>query len=305
MNNGPRLFSSFGKKSKEPLTKDYLLDHKFSISTPNVAKVAFRSTATSKDGVSTVDVGAIYRSKNSTIGAKIDAQSNVILTFVLKKIVPLTNVVASFNLHDFESGKIATSLTFMDIAPSTKVITSFHLPSFRSSKLKVQYFHHLATLTSTMALNEAPTIGASATIGTPTFAMGAKVAYEIFSSKLTNFAVGINFNRPDSTASLVLGDNGDTIRAFYRYRFDALKKTAAAVEITRRLSANETEFVVGGCYVFDNQTSVKAKLDSCGKLGAVLQLKIITKLLVSLSSELDMKALHKTPKFGFAFALKP
>ncbi|KAD5960954.1 hypothetical protein E3N88_12427 [Mikania micrantha] len=276
MNKGPGLFSSFGKKSKgnfnsllikcdctlhdcvssvEPLTKDYLLDHKFSISTPNVAKVAFRSTATSKDGVSTVDVGAIYRSKNSTIVAKIDAQSNVILTFVLKKIAPLTNIVASFNLHDFESGKIATSSTFMDIAPSTKVITSFHLPSFRSSKLKVQYFHHLATLTSTMALNEAPTIGASATIGTPTFAMGAK--------------------------------------------------TAAAVEITRRLSANETEFVVGGCYVFDNQTSVKAKLDSCGKLGAVLQLKIIPKLLVSLSSELDTEALHKTPKFGFAFALKP
>ncbi|KAL8211078.1 hypothetical protein R6Q57_005515 [Mikania cordata] len=327
MNMGPGLFSSFSKKSKgnfnslpikcdctlhdcvssvEPLTKDYLLDHKFSISTPIVAKVAFRSTATSKDGVSTVDVGAIYRSKNSTIGAKIDAQSNVILTFVLKKIAPLTNIVASFNLHDFESGKIATSLTFMDIAPSTKVITSFHLPSLRSSKvLKVQYFHHLATLTSTMALNEAPTIGASATIGTPTFAMGSKVAYEIFSSKLTNFAVGINFNRPDSTASLVLGDNGDTIRAFYRFRFDALKKTAAAVEITRRLSANETDFVVGGCYVFDNQTSVKAKLHSCGKLAAVLQLKIIPKLLVSLSSELDTKAFHKTPKFGFTFVLKP
>ncbi|KAI7727093.1 hypothetical protein M8C21_021028 [Ambrosia artemisiifolia] len=156
-----------------------------------------------------------------------------------------------------------------------------------------------------MAINQAPSISVSATIGTPTIAIGAKAAYEMFSSTFINFAAGLNFNRPNSTASLVLGDNGDTIRALYRYRFDVLKKTAAAVEITRRLSANETDFVVGGCYVFGDQTVVKVKLDSCGKLGAVLQRKIIPRSLVSLSSELDIKGLHKTPKFGLALVLKP
>ncbi|KAI3808519.1 hypothetical protein L1987_24470 [Smallanthus sonchifolius] len=305
MKKGPGLLSSFGKKSKEPLTKDYRLDQKFSISTASVAGVALRSTATNKDGVSTVDVGAVFKSKNTSIGVKIDEQSTISLTFVLKKIVPLTNFVASFNLRDFESGKIATTLTFTEIAPSTNAIASFQLPNFRSGKLKVQYFHHHATLASTLALNQAPCINVSATIGTPTFAMGAKAAYETTSTKLINFAVGINFNRPDSTASLVLCDNGDTIRAFYGHRFDVSKKTATAVGITRRLSTNETDVVVGGCYVFDDQTLVKARLDNCGKLGAVWQHRLIRRSLVSLSSELDTKALHKTPKFGLALVLKP
>ncbi|KAJ0728670.1 putative Porin domain superfamily, eukaryotic porin/Tom40 [Helianthus annuus] len=149
-----------------------------------------------------------------------------------------------------------------------------------------------------MALNQAPTVGVSTTIGTLTIAIGATAAYEIFTSKLISFAVGINFNRQDSTASLVLGDNGDTLRALYRYRFDVLKKTAAAMEITRRLSANEG-------YVFGDQTMVNVKFDSCGKLGAILQRKIIPRSFVSLSSELDMKALHKTPKFGLSLVLKP
>ncbi|KAJ0908206.1 putative Porin domain superfamily, eukaryotic porin/Tom40 [Helianthus annuus] len=204
MNKGPPPFSSFRKKSKDPLTNDYPLDHKFSISTPTVAGVALRSTATNKDGVSTVDIGALYKSKKTSIVVKFDAQSNITLTFVLKKIKPLTNFLASFNLHDFESGKVATTLTFTEIAPSTNTIASFRLPNLRSSKLKLQYFDQHATLTSTMALNEAPTVGVSTTIGTPTIAIGAKAANEIFTSKLISFAVGINFNRPDSTASLVL-----------------------------------------------------------------------------------------------------
>ncbi|KAI7743119.1 hypothetical protein M8C21_020098, partial [Ambrosia artemisiifolia] len=32
-NTGPALFSDIGKKSKDLLTRDYLTDHKFSVST--------------------------------------------------------------------------------------------------------------------------------------------------------------------------------------------------------------------------------------------------------------------------------
>ncbi|XP_076952617.1 mitochondrial outer membrane protein porin 2-like [Bidens hawaiensis] len=229
MKKGPEVFSHFGEISKESLTKDYLFDQKFSISTATVAGVAIRSTATDKRGLSTVDFGA----------------------------------------------------------------------------LKVQYFHQHVTLTSTVSLNKAPTINVSATIGTPTLAIGANAAYRTSSCKFKNIAVGINFNRKDSTASLILGDNGDTIRALYMHSFNVLEKTAVAAEITRRLSTNKTKFVVGGCYGFDDQTLVKAKVDNNGKLGAVLQHKFIYKSLVSLSTEVNTKALHRTPKFGLALALKP
>lgn len=86
---------------------------------------------------------------------------------------------------------------------------------------------------------------------------------------------------------------------------DELKKTACVGEITRRFSLNENTFTVGGSYAVDSLTMVKAKLNDHGKLGALLQHEIIPKSLVTLSSEMDTKALDKTPKFGLALALKP
>ncbi|CAI9272476.1 unnamed protein product [Lactuca saligna] len=276
MNNGPGLFSDIGKKAKDLLTRDYLSDQKFSVSTTSVTGVGLTSTATKKGGLSSGDVGAIYKYKNTLIDVKFDTQSN-----------------------------IATTLTFTELVPSTKTIASFKLPDFTSGKLEVQYFHYHATLTSAVALTQAPNVDLSATIGTPTFAIGAEAGYETSSSKLTKYTAGITVNKPDSSASIVLGDKGDTIRASYIHHFDASKKNAAVGEITRRFSTNENTFTVGGSYAVDGLTMVKAKLNNHGKLGALLQHEIIPKSLVTISSELDTNSLDKTPKFGLALALKP
>ncbi|GJX38410.1 mitochondrial outer membrane protein porin 2-like protein [Tanacetum coccineum] len=258
-------------------TKDDLLDNRFSVATKTVTGVTLSSTATNRKGVSTADVGALYKSKSTSIGVKIDTHSNITMILALKKIVPSANITASFKLHDLESSKIATTLTLTKIIPSTKVIASFQLPDFRTGKLVVEYLHHHATLASTIALNQAPTIDVSATIGTSTFAMGALAAYETSSSKFTNFIVGINVRVPNATASMILGDKGDMIRGTYMHHFDVSKRTAAAFEITRRLSTNKTSFLIGGSYVFDGQTVMKGKLNSWGKLGVVLQHEIIPK----------------------------
>ncbi|KAI3722693.1 hypothetical protein L2E82_33735 [Cichorium intybus] len=304
MNSGPGFFSNFGKKTKDALMRDYLSDQKYSVSTTSVTGVALTSNATNKGGVSTGDVGAVYKHKNTLISVKFDAQSSITTTLTFKDILPLPKTTISFKLNNFKSSKIATTLTFTEIFPSTKAIASLELPDFRSGRLDVHYIHHHATLTSTVALNQTPTINVSATIGTPIFAMGAKVGYETPSSKFTNFTVGISVNIPDSTASIVLSDKGDTIRASYIHYFDRLKKTAVAGEFTRRLKTKKTSFMVGGCYAFDGQTAVKGKLTDRGKLSVLFQHEIIPKSRVTLSSELDTKALHKTPTFGLALVLK-
>ena len=95
------------------------------------------------------------------------------------------------------------------------------------------------------------------------------------------------------------------IRGTYMHHFDVSKRTGAAFEITRRLATNKTNFLIGGSYVFDGRTVVKGKLNSWGKLGVVLQHEIIPKSRVSFSSELNIKALHKTTKFVLALVLKP
>nr|XP_043615184.1 mitochondrial outer membrane protein porin 2-like [Erigeron canadensis] len=276
MNTGPGLFSDIGKKAKDLLTRDYLTDQKFSVSTTSVTGVALTSSATKKGGLSTGDVGAVYKYNNILVDVKVDTDS-----------------------------KIATTLTFTELVPSTKTIASFKVPDFNSGKIDIQYFHSHATFTSAVALNQTPTVDISATIGTPTFVIGAEAGYEPSSGRLTKYNAGISVNKPDSSASIILGDKGDTIKASYIHHLDDLKKTAAVGEITRRFSLNENIFTVGGSYAVDSLTVVKARLNNQGKLGALLQHEIIPKSLVTLSSELDTKALDKTPKFGLALALKP
>ncbi|KAL9992563.1 putative Porin domain superfamily, eukaryotic porin/Tom40 [Helianthus debilis subsp. tardiflorus] len=276
MATGPALFSDIGKKAKDLLTRDYITDHKFSVSTISATGVALTSTATKKGGLSTGDVGAVYKYNNILFDVKVDTES-----------------------------KIATTFTFTELVPSTKTIVSFKLPDFNSGKLDIQYFHNHATLTSAVALTQTPTVDLTATIGTPTFVIGAEAGYEQSSGRFTKYNAGISVNKPDSSASIILGDKGDTIKASFIHHLDESKKTAAVGEITRRFSLNENTFTVGGSYAVDSLTVVKAKLNNHGKLGAVLQHEILPKSLVTVSSELETNALDKTPKFGLALALKP
>lgn len=89
------------------------------------------------------------------------------------------------------------------------------------------------------------------------------------------------------------------------HHLDQSKKSAAVGEIIRRFSTNENTFTVGGSYAVDDLTVVKAKLNNHGKLGALLQHEVIPKSLLTISSEVDTKALDKSPRFGMAIALKP
>ncbi|XP_016475582.2 mitochondrial outer membrane protein porin 2 [Nicotiana tabacum] len=276
MSKGPGLFSDIGKKAKDLLTKDYISDQKLSISTYTDTGVALTSTAVKKGGLSTGDVAAQYKYKNTLIDVKVDTGSNIL-----------------------------TTLTLTDIVPSTKTIASMKFPDYSTGKLEAQYFHHHATVTTAVALKQSPAVDLSITLGTPTFALGAEAAYETATGKLTKYTAGISVRKPDSCAAIILGDKGDTIKASYIHHLDALKRSAAVGEITRRFSTNENTFTVGGSYAVDNLTILKLKLNNHGNLGALLQHEVIPKSLLTISSEFDTKALDKTPRFGVALALKP
>ncbi|XP_052195962.1 mitochondrial outer membrane protein porin 2-like isoform X2 [Diospyros lotus] len=276
MSNGPGLFFDIGKKAKDLLTKDYISDQKVSVSTLSLTGVAITSTAVKKGGLSAGDVAAQYKYGNTLVDVKVDTES-----------------------------KISTTLTFTEVIPSTKTIASFQLPDLNSGKLEVQYFHNHATFTTAVSMNQTPAIDLSATIGTPTIGFGAEAGYDATAGHFTKYTAGISVTKPDSCATVILGDKGDTIRASYVHHLDRLRKSAAVGEITRRFSTNENTLTVGGLYAVDNLTVVKAKLNNDGKLGAVLQHELIPKSILTISSEFDTKALEKIPKFGVALALKP
>ncbi|KAL3637703.1 Mitochondrial outer membrane protein porin [Castilleja foliolosa] len=269
MSKGPGLFSDIGKKAKDLLTRDYLSDHKFSVSTYSESGVAslrknqlhyirwaLTTSTVKKGGYSSGDVAAQYLYKNTFVDVKVDTDSN-----------------------------ISTILAFTDVVPSSKTIATLKYPNYESGKLELQYFHPHASLSTAVGLSQAPPIDFSFTLGTPTFALGAEAGYE--------------------TSSVILGDKGDTIKTSYIHFLDQLKRSVAVGEITRKFSTNENTFTVGGSYAIDDLTLVKVKLNSHGTLGAVLQHEVIRKSLVTISSEFDTKALDKAPKFGLSLALKP
>lgn len=237
---------------------------------------ALTSTAVKKGGFSTGDVAAQYKYRNAVFDVKVDTESN-----------------------------ISTTLTFTEILPSTKAIASFKVPDYNSGKLEVQYFHDHATFTTAVALNQSPAIDVSTTIGTPSIAFGAEAGYDTTSGNFTKYTAGISVTKPDSSASIILGDKGDSIRASYVHHLDQFKKSAAVGEITRKFSTNENTFTVGGSYAIDHLTVVKAKLNNNGKLGALLQHEVIPKSVLTVSGEVDTKALEKNPKFGLAIVLRP
>nr|AFK33448.1 unknown [Lotus japonicus] len=276
MSKGPGLFSDIGKKPRDLLTKDYSSDQKLTVSSYSTAGVALTSTAVKKGGLSVGDVAALYKYKNTLIDVKLDTASI-----------------------------ISTTLTFTDLLPSTKAIASFKLPDYNSGKLEVQYFHDHATLTAAAALNQSPIIDVSATFGTPVIAVGAEAGYDTSSGGFTKYTAGISVTKPDASASIILGDKGDSIKASYLHHLDQLKKSAAVAEITRKFSTNENTFTVGGSFAIDHLTQVRARLNNHGKLGALLQHEIIPESVLTISSEVDTKALDKNPRFGLAIALKP
>ncbi|CDP02599.1 unnamed protein product [Coffea canephora] len=276
MSKGPGLFSDIGKKAKDLLTKDYISDQKLSVSTYSYSGVALTSTAVKKGGLSTGDVAAQYKYKNTLFDVKVDTESNV-----------------------------STTLTVTDIVPSTKTIASLKYPDYSSGKVEIHYFHQHATLTTAVGLKQSPAVDLSVTLGTPTFALGAEAGYETASGTLTKYTAGISVTKPESSASIILGDKGDTIKASYVHHLDQLKRSTAVAEITRRFSTNENTFTVGGSYAVDALTIVKMRLNNHGSLGTLLQHEVIPKSVLTISSEFDTKALDKTPRFGVALALKP
>ncbi|CAF2037534.1 BnaA09g07330D [Brassica napus] len=276
MSKGPGLFADIGKKAKDLLTRDYNTDQKFSISTYSASGVALTSTALKKGGVHAADVTSQYKYKNAVFDVKIDTDSTIL-----------------------------TTVTFTEILPSTKAIASFKVPDNSSGKLEVQYFHDHATVTAAAALKQNPLIDITATLGTPVISFGAEAGYDTSSKTFTKYNAGISVTKPDACASIILGDKGDSIKASYLHHLDESKRSAAVGEVYRKFSTNENTITVGGLYAIDHTTTVKAKLNNNGKLGALLQHEVVPKSLVTVSSEIDTKALDKHPRFGLSLVLKP
>ncbi|KAI3845768.1 hypothetical protein MKW98_016527 [Papaver atlanticum] len=173
-----------------------------------------------------------------------------------------------------ETNNMVPTLTSLDIIPATKAI------------VEMQYFHHHATVTSAVGLNQSPAVDDTSTVA----------GYGTSAGALTKYNAGISPTNPyykalslptssnhkkygfDRLGYSIIGmfypvalcmtlsldfifrfDKGYTPIASYVHHLDALRTT------------NENTITVGGLYAVDPLTYVKYRLNNQGKLDGLMQ----------------------------------
>ncbi|KAH7435189.1 hypothetical protein KP509_06G054100 [Ceratopteris richardii] len=178
----------------------------------------------------------------------------------------------------------------------------FTIPDPNSGKLEVQYWHDHACLSAATGLTPVPLVEVNGVLGNGRFAIGGEAAFDTNSGTFTKYNAGIGVNESDFTASLLLMDKGDTLKASYVHNTTRDKRTTVAAELVHKLSKNENTFTIGSSYAWDPMTTVKTRVDNHGTVATIVQHEWRPKSTVTVSAT---KPMDKPAKYGLALALKP
>lgn len=100
-------------------------------------------------------------------------------------------------------------------------------------------------------------------------------------------------------------DKTDSLNASYYHHVNPLTNTSVGAEVTRIFSTSENTITLGAQHAIDPLTNMKARFNNSGKASALIQHEWRPKSTISLSAEVDTKAIEKSAKVGLALALKP
>ncbi|KAM7268982.1 hypothetical protein ACFE04_024479 [Oxalis oulophora] len=276
MVKGPGLYSDIGKKTRDLLYKDYQVDHKFTITTYTANGVALTSTGIKKGELLLADINTQLKNKNITTDIKVDTNSNLF-----------------------------TTITVDEPAPGVKAIVSVKLPDQKSGKVELQYQHEYAGICAAVGLNANPIVNISGVLGNNLLSAGTDLSFDTATGGITKCNVGFNFIKDDLIASLTLNNKGDSLNASYYHIVSPLTSTAVGAEITHSFSSNVNTLTIGTQHALDPLTTVKGRVNNDGKASALIQHQFRPKSFVTLSGEVDTKAIEKSAKVGLALALKP
>uniref|UniRef100_A0A7N0U7X2 Uncharacterized protein n=1 Tax=Kalanchoe fedtschenkoi TaxID=63787 RepID=A0A7N0U7X2_KALFE len=276
MGKGPGLYSDIGKKARDLLYKDYQSDQKFTITTYSPTGVAITSSGTKKGDLFLADVNTQIKHKNITTDIKVDTNSNLFST-----------------------------ITVDEPTPGLKTIFSFKVPDQRSGKIELQYLHEHVGISSSVGLTANPIVNLSGVIGSNGVSLGGDVAYDTKTGDFIKCNAGFGFSNADLIAAFTLNDKGNTVNASYYHIVNPITNTAVGAEVTHSLTTNENTITVGTQHTLDPLTTVKARVNNFGKASALIQHEWRPRSLLTISGEVDTKAIEKTAKVGLALALKP
>ncbi|KAJ0988062.1 hypothetical protein J5N97_006418 [Dioscorea zingiberensis] len=274
---GPGLYTEIGKKARDLLYKDYVTDQKFTITTYTANGVAITASGTKKNELILGEIQSQLKNKNITVDVKTTSDANVFTTVTVDELG----------------------------TPGLKTILSFIVPDQKSGKVELQYLHDYLGVSSSIGLTANPVVNLAGVFGNKNFALGADVSLDTATGNFTKYNVGLNVTNADLIASLTLNNKGDSLSASYYHLVSPLTNTAVGAELTRSFSTNENSLTFGTQYALDPLTTVKARFNNFGKASALIQHEWRPKSIVTISGEVDTKAIEKSSKVGLSLVLKP
>ncbi|AES77327.1 Outer plastidial membrane protein porin [Medicago truncatula] len=273
---GPGLYTDIGKKARDLLFKDYNSDQKFTVSTYSPTGVAITSSGTKKGELFVGDVNTQLKNKNYTADIKVDTESNLF-----------------------------TTITVTEPAPGVKAIISCKVPDPASGKVELQYLHDYAGISGNIGLKANPVVNLSGVFGTNALAFGGDISYDTKLRELTKSNVGVSFIKDDLLGALTLNEKGDVLNASYYHVINPVTNTAVGVDMGHRFSTRENNFTLGVQHALDPLTTLKGRITNSAKASALIQHEWRPKSLITISTELDTKAIEKSAKVGLSLVLKP
>ncbi|XP_078155641.1 voltage dependent anion channel 4 [Carex rostrata] len=276
MSNGPVPFNEVGKRAKDLLYKDYNFDHKFLLTLASKSGLGLTASGVKIKQVFVGDISSKYQNGRTTVDVKVDSNSTVSTTVTVNEAI--TGLKSSF---------------------------SFKIPDHKSGKLNLQYLNEKIALNCGIGTTTTPLIDCAASVGIKELSFGAEVGFDSASASFTKYNCGVGYNKPDFSASLVLADKGETLKASYIHLYNPERGDAVAAELTHRFNSGDNSFAFGSSHAIDPLTTLKTRVCDRGRVAVLCQHQWRPKSFITLSTEYDPKAFSEPSKVGLALALKP
>ncbi|TKY55121.1 Mitochondrial outer membrane protein porin 1 [Spatholobus suberectus] len=213
--------------------------------------------------------------------------------------------------YQFMDYNVDLSCQVDEIVPGFRSLLKCTIPD--SGKVELHHLTNYTGITGCIGLEGNlekgydPVVNLSGLVGTNIVSLGANVAFDIPTRTINKLNAGLGLNTPFLVASLTMHDRFDIVKASCYHEVNPLTKTAIAAELKHSLSVGETGVIIGAQHSFFPQTLVKARLDTYGKAGALIQQGLWERCFITMAGEVELKNSDNTlhPKVGVSVALRP
>ena len=172
-------------------------------------------------------------------------------------------------------------------------------------RVSIFYYREFARFQA--SLKDSPLlINFSLTTGKPEFGVGADWKFALNSQKYTKLVFALWWHKKHTNMVFKHIESESSLGKFeFSYFLKLSPIMHMASLITTNWSDKSTSIQIGADYLFDEDTLVKGKVDSCGKIGISLRRRLSERLYITLGSSVDTKESNsnKTNDYNFGFTL--